>query len=126
MAIVNKGTKLSIPSRQLPDGIGLLVARPFADFQYKRTLEVSVLKSGVEQTTQASTLNKIVTQAAVGVEAQVLTILTEDFVATEDVEYWTDVVSLTSTNTPDGSTDPWLTDVAPSYVMNIVIYVKSN
>mgnify|MGYP003645806511 FL=1 len=71
-------------------------------------------------------MDNIVTEPVVGITPQVTAIITEDFIGTEDVSFWADIVSLTSTNTPDGGTDPWLTDVAPSYVMNVVIYVKSN
>jgi hypothetical protein len=126
MAIVNNGTRVLIPVRQLPDGLTLPVVHTFDDIQYRRTMEITVLKSDVESTTQVATVDNIITEPIVGVNAQVLAIITQDFTNTEDVQYFTDVVSLTSTNTPDGAQDAWLTDVAPSYVMNIVIYVKSN
>lgn len=126
MAIVNNGTRLLIPTRQVPVGITIPAVTTFDDIQYRRTLELTVLKSDVESTTQAATMDKIVTEPVVGITPQVTAIITEDFIGTEDVSFWADIVSLTSTNTPDGGTDPWLTDVAPSYVMNVVIYVKSN
>ena len=126
MAVVNNGTRVLIPVRQLPDGLVLPVVHTFDDIQYRRTMEISVLKSDVESTTQVATVDNIITEPVVGVDAQILAIITEDFTNTENVQYFTDVVSLTSTNTPDGATDAWLTDVAPSYVMNVVIYVKSN
>jgi hypothetical protein len=126
MAIVNNGTRVLIPVRQMPEGVTLPIVHAFDDIQYRRTMEISVLKSLVEESAQVDTIESIITQPLVGVNAQVLSIITEDFTNSQAVQYYTDVVSLTSTNTPDGAEDAWLTDEAPSYVMNVVIYVKSN
>ena len=122
MAITNNGTRLLIPTRQVPDGLSLTAATTFTDIQYRRTLELSTLKSLADGATSIITVTAIVADIASQVDA----IIAADFIATATVDFWTDIVSLTSTNTPNGGDDAWLSDVAPSYITNVVIYVKSN
>lgn len=122
MAITNNGSRLLIPTRQVPSGATLPSVTVFNDIQYKRTLEMTVPKVGVEHLDNATTVSNIIA----AISAQSLAIITEDFISSEDVVFWSDIVSLTSTFTPDGGDDVWLSNIAPNYVMNVVLYVKSN
>ena len=49
MAIVNNGTKNSLPAAKLPTGYTVPTVTTFTDWEYKRTLTLSVLKATVEQ-----------------------------------------------------------------------------
>ena len=122
MAITNNGSRLLIPTRQVPNGATIPSVDVFDDIQYKRTIEMVVLKSDVDHLDNETTVLNIITE----VSALSTAIISEDFIASEDVVFWSDIVSLTSTYTPDGGDDLWLSNEEPNYIMNVVIYVKSN
>jgi|TARA_R110000765_G_scaffold17823_1_gene48271 hypothetical protein len=122
MAITNNGTRLLVPTRQVPSGATIPAVVVFDDLQYKRTLEMTVAKSDVDHISNETTVLNIITE----ISALSTAIITEDFISSEDVVFWSDIVSLTSTYTPDGGDDLWLSNEEPNYVMNVVIYVKSN
>ena len=107
MAITNNGTRLLIPTRQVPSGATIPAVVVFDDLQYKRTLEMTVAKSDVDNISNETTVLNIITE----ISALSTAIITEDFISSEDVVFWSDIVSLTSTYTPDGGDDLLLRQV---------------
>jgi len=127
MAITNNGTNNLIPAGKLPSGHTRETATTFQDFEYTRTMNLSVLKATVDEATSTATMAAIIANGTIGVTKQITDICTTDFVNSEDVVIFADLTDLTTTiadMTPSGS-ETWLKDTAVSYTATVTFYVKS-
>jgi len=125
MAITNNGTKNSLPSTQLPTGYSRPSVTTFADWEYKRTLSLTVLKSTVENATPATTMANIIANGTIGITQQIDDILAADFLASATVTAYADWTSLTTNYVATTGTDDFLTDTAVSYTCGVTLYVKA-
>ncbi len=125
MAITNNGVVNSLPANQLPSGYTRPTVTTFTDYEYTRTLSLTVLKATVENATRSTTMTNIIENATIGLEKQIVDIIATDFVASETVTTygkWTvfsnNFVDVTGTGTA-------LTNTAASYTCTVILYVKS-
>ena len=125
MAIVNNGTVNSIAVRQLPSGYTRPTVTLIADYHYKRTITLTVLKSTVENATASTTMTNIITNGTIGVTKQVDDILAADYLASATVTAYADMRTLTTTLAPTSGSDVWLDDTSVSYSAVVDIYVKA-
>lgn len=125
MAITNNGTKNSLPADQIPSGYTRPTITTFTDWEYQRTLTLSVLKSTVENATNSTTMTNIFDDAVVGLDAQIEAIVAADYLATATVTTYADLRSLTTnvSDTNDGN-GTWLDNTAVSYTATVILYVK--
>ena len=126
MAITNNGTKNSLPAGQIPSGYTRPTITTFTDWEYKRTLTLSVLKSTVENATASTTMTNIFNNATIGLDKQVIDIIAADYLATATVTTYADLTALTTNIVSVASGDgTWMTDTAVSYVATVILYVKA-
>ena len=126
MAIVNNGTKNSLPSGSIPSGYTRPTVTTFTDFQYSRALTLSVLKSTVEAAAGSDTMAAIIANATIGITKQIDDILAADYLATATVVAFADLVSITNNFSGVTGTDAYLTNVAASYEVTVNLYVKAD
>ena len=124
MAITNNGVMVTMPANLLPSGYTIPTGNSFTDWQYKRTVTLTVLKATVENATKATTLTNIIENATIGIEKQVLDIIAAAFVATETVTTYVDLYNITTNEQKSISTD-FYNDTATSYTCSCYIYIKS-
>lgn len=125
-AITNNGTRNSLAAAKKPAGYTSPTITTFTDYEYVRTLTLSVLKSTVDEATSAATMTAIFDDGAVGLDAQVVAIVAADFLTTPTVTTWADLIALTHNEANVTSGDgTWLTDTAVSYVATVKLYVKT-
>lgn len=126
MAITNNGTKNSLPSVKIPDGYTLPTVTEFTDFEYQRTLTLSVLKSTVEDSDPATTMANIFNDASIGLDKQITDIVAADYLASATVTTYAELTALTTNISVVSSGEgTWLTDTAVSYVATVKLYVKA-
>lgn len=126
MAISNLGAINSLPIAQKPSGYTDPVVATFTDYEYVRTVQLSVLKATVEAATASATMAAIFNNATVGINKQVADIIAADFLTTPNVTTYASLTSLT-TNIEVGNflDDTYLRNIAPSYKCIVNIYVKA-
>ena len=125
MAITSNGTRNLLKENQLPTGYTLPTVTTFTDFEYTKTLNLTMLKSDIALATPVLTMANLIDDAIVGIDKQVLDAITSDFVSTKSVVYFTDLRTLTSTDALSGGDDSWLTNAGTSYNANVIVYIKS-
>ena len=127
MAITNNGVKNSLPAAQIPSsGYTRNAPTEFTDWEYKRTLTLSVLKATVDEATSGATMTAIFDNVTIGLDKQVVDIVAADYLATATVTTWADCTALTTNNAVTTSGDgTWLKDTAASYVATVILYVKA-
>lgn len=126
MPITNLGSINSLPDAQLPTGYTKPVVATFADFEYVRTLTLSVLKATVETASPATTLAAILNNATVGINKQITDIITADFLATPTVTSYAELLSLTTNfEVGNGTNTVYLTNAADAYIATVRLYVKA-
>lgn len=125
MAITNNGTKNGLPTTQLPTGYTLPTVTTFTDWEYKRTLNLTVLKATVENATPSTTMTNIFDNGTIGLDQQIVDIIAADYLATATVTTYAELIGLSNniSNTSDGD-GVWLDDIATSYTATVVLYVK--
>lgn len=126
MAIVNNGTQNLLPTDRLPSGYTRPTVSTFTDYQYVRTITLSVLKATVENATESTTMTNIISNGTVGVTKQVDDILAADFLATATVVAYADLKGLKTNYSSLGNDGDYLNDTAASYECEVKIYVKAN
>lgn len=124
MAIVNNGTKLAISTSLFPTGFTPPVITDFNDFEYKRELNLNVLRSTVQNTNKATTLTNILDDATVGINKQITDILTADYVGTNDVQVFSQLVSLGNNIEPSVNSD-FFNAQPVSYTAKVIVYIKT-
>ena len=125
MAIVNNGTVNSIDIKQIPSGYTRPTVTLIADYHYKRTITLTVLKATVDESSASSTMTAIIANGTVGITQQVDDILAADYLASATVTAYADMRTLNTTLENTAGTDAWLTDAAVSYSAVVDIYVKA-
>lgn len=125
MAIVNNGTKNNLPAGQIPSGYTRPTVTEFDDFEYERTLSLSILKSVVENATPATTMDNIFDDATVGLDKQIDDILAADYLATASVVAYAELTSLTHNFVSKSGNAPYLTTDPVSYLCTLKLYVKT-
>lgn len=122
MALVKNDTKVSIHKSKIPTGVTLPAGTNLSSSQptYK-DVRINVDKATVENTDKAVTFDNILTDAVVGVEAQVATLLAgDDIGSTATANYnvdWKDVRN----NQP--ISEDFYNDNSVDYVCTVDIYV---
>ena len=124
MAITNAGTKVSLALAQLPTGYTLPADPSFSDWQYDRSLTLTVLKSTVENATDATTLTNIIGNATIGIDKQIDDILAADYLASATVTAYTDLTHINHNIAPNNQSD-FYDNTAVSYSCTVVLYVKA-
>jgi len=125
MAITNNGTKVSLAASILPTGYTLPTVTEFTDYEYTRTLTLSVLKSTVESATKTTTLTNILGNASIGITKQITDILAADYLATATVSAFAELYDITS-NIPSNPSSDFYNNTAVSYVCSVRLYVKAS
>lgn len=125
MAIVNNGCKVSLAANQLPAGYVKPNVNTFTDYEYHRTLVLSVLKATVHNADPAVTLANILAEAAIGINKQVTDILAADFLGAANVTAYADLVRLENNFQSMLKDSPALTNANPSYLATINLYIKA-
>ena len=121
MAIINNGTKNSLPSSQIPAGYARPTVTEFEDYEYENTLTLSILKSTVENASGAVTMTAILAALTVQIDA----ILAADYIASQTVTAWANLKALSNNFRASGGDDDWLTNAVTSYVATLELYVKT-
>ena len=123
MAIVYRGTVNSIKQSQIPQGYFRPIVSTFNDGTYQTiNLVENILKSVVTpgEQTNLATMEAIITELTTVLTAKVQA----DYIATNAVEAYGILRTLTTNVTPDGGDDPWLSADPVSYICGVTLYVK--
>ena len=125
MAITNNGTVNNLPAAQLPSGYTLPVVTTFSDYQYVRTLNLTILKATVENATPSTTMTNIITNGTIGVNKQVQDIIAAAFISSETVTTYASLDSLSTNQSQNSDDEVWLDNIAQSYTATVKLYIKS-
>lgn len=125
MAITNNGTKNLLSATQLPEGYTPPAVTSFADHQYVRTVEFSILKATVQNANPVTTMENIIANGTIGVTKQVTDNLAADFLGTATVTAYAELVALRNNYQSMLAGSPAFTDAAASYIATVNIYVKA-
>ncbi len=124
MAISNLGCVNNLPISQKPTGYVDPVVATFTDWEYTRTLTLSVLKSTVENASAATTMANIIGNATIGLNKQIADIIAADYLTTPTVTTYGILTGLNTNMVVDASNN-YLTTTATSYICNVQIYIKA-
>lgn len=124
MAISNLGTVNKLPASQKPSGYVDPVVASFTDYEYRRTLTLSVLKATVENVSPAVTMANIIANATIGLNKQIADIVAADYLGTATVTTFAELYSL-STNLQVSTDNVYLGNTAASYICTVVLYIKA-
>lgn len=125
MAITNSGTVNSLTDNELPTGYTRPTVTTFTDWQYKRTLNLTVLKATVENATAATTMANIIANATIGITKQITDILAADYLASATVTAYADLTNLTNNLSNISGGGDYLKNTAASYQATVDLYVKA-
>jgi len=121
MAITNNGTKNSLKDGQIPTGYTKPTVTEFTDEEYVNELDLIVPKISVENASNSITMAGIISAITTQIDA----ILAGDYIATQTVDAWADLISL-STNLKSSLGDAdWLNNSAVNYIAKVKLYVKT-
>lgn len=125
MALTHNGTVVQLPTSRVPSGYTLPTVSTFTDYEYEsseRTLEV--LKSTVQNSDRATTLQNIIDNATIGLDKQIEDLISAEFDVTNTVTSYAVLTMIDSNQAASGSND-FYTDTAMSYSCTVKFYVKS-
>ncbi len=126
MAITNNGAQNSLPLSQIPTGHTRATTTTFSDWQYKRTLSLSILKVTVDEATSTATMTAIFDDATIGIDKQILDIVAATFISSQTVTTYATLTALTTNISGVGSgDDTWLKSTAESYICTVDLFIKS-
>jgi hypothetical protein len=126
MAITDLGTINSLKTSQLPAGYTAPSIATFTDWEYRRELNLTVLKATVDEATTAATMTAIFDNATIGLDKQVEDIIAATYISTQTVTTWAELVKLETNNSDVLSGEgTWLKDTAESYTAKVILYIKS-
>ena len=126
MAITNNGTVNSLTVNQIPSGYTRPTVTQFTDFEYKRTLDLTVLKSTVENVSASVTMTNIIGNGSVGITKQVTDILAGDYLASATVTAYADWIGLSNNYSNLDANGDFLKSTANSYQCEVILYVKTS
>lgn len=124
MAITNNGTKVSLGVNQIPSGYTKPSITTFEDHEYTRVLVLTVLKSTVQNATEATTLTNIIENATIGINKQIDDILAADYLATATVTAYSDLTNIKSNIANDNKSD-FYNNTVVSYLCTIKLFIKA-
>ena len=125
MAITNNGTQNRLSTTRLPSGYTAPTVTTFSDSEYVSTLNLTVLKATVESATASTTMTNIIGNATVGITKQIDDILDADYISTQTVTAYADMLTLGTNFDDKGATDDYLKNTASSYTCRVKLYVKT-
>lgn len=125
MAITFNGLKNNLNDNQIPAGYVKPSVVDFADFEYKSTLNLTVLKSTVENANPATTMYNILNDATIGLTKQITDILAADYLATATVDAYAELIYLSNNYAKISEFGDFLTTTPASYECKILLYVKT-
>lgn len=125
MAITNLGAVNALPASQIPTGYTRPTVAAFTDWEYKRTLTLSVLKATVENATPATTMTNILGNATVGINKQIVDIIAADYLTAPTVTTYGVWNSLSNNFVDTSGTGTALLATAASYTCTVTLYVKT-
>lgn len=123
MAIVYTGTRNLIPDSQIPSGY----TRPTVSANTKEhtaNVVLTILKATVDESARNTTLTAIFENATIGIDKQILDLVTADFDATKTVVAFGECTALTINQKGTLGTDVWLTDTAASYTATVSYFTS--
>lgn len=126
MAITNNGTKNSLKPSQLPTGYSVPSLTTFTDYEYVNTLSLTVLKATVDESSAATTMAAIISNATIGITKQIDDILAGDFLATATVTAYADWTGLSNNFVNVRGSGDFLTNTAASYTCTVKLYIKTS
>lgn len=125
MALTHNGTVVQLPTSRVPSGYTLPTVATFTDYEYESTERtLSVLKSTVENSDKATTLQNIIDNATIGIDKQIEDLISAEFDVTNTVTSYAVLTGIDSNQAASGSND-FYTDTAMSYSCTVRFYVKS-
>lgn len=124
MAIVNSGTKVTVPSDKLPAGYTRPTVTTFSDFEYTKTATLTVDRATVYSATKTTTMANILSNGAIGVTKQVTDLITADFIAASAVTIYTELYDI-DTNLKINQAGDAFSNVDDKFICYVKIYVKS-
>ena len=125
MALTHNGTVVQLPTSRIPSGYTLPSTSTFTDWEYEsseRTL--TVLKSTVQDSDRATTLQNIIDNATIGIDKQVEDLITAEADVTNTVTSYA-VLTMIDSNQGASGTNDFYTDTAMSYQCTVKFYWKS-
>ena len=125
MAITLNGVENNLTTNEKPSGYTDPTVTTFTDWEYKNTLDLTVLKATVENATASTTMANIFNDAAIGLTKQVTDILAADYLASATVTAYAELVNLSNNYSDINGSGVYLTDTANSYQCTVILYVKT-
>ena len=125
MAITLNGVENNLTSNELPTGYTVPTVATFSDWEYKSTLNLTVLKATVENATASITMDNIFDDGTIGLTKQVTDILAADYLATATVTAYAELVRLSNNYASINGAGTYLTSTANSYECKVLLYVKT-
>ena len=126
MAIVNNGTINSLTTNQIPAGYTRPTVTQFTDFEYKRTLDLTVLKSTVHNASADVTMANIIENVSIGITKQVSDILAGDYLASATVEAYADWIQFSNNYSDIDGEGDFLTTQVSTYQCKVILFVKTS
>lgn len=121
MAITNNGTLNSLHRLQLPSGYTRPSITVFSDHEYISDLKLSILKSTVENGVNNVTMTSIMASITSTVDS----VLAADYIATQTVEAYADLIGLVSNQADSSGESKWLNNSSVNYIATVKLYVKA-
>lgn len=119
MALVNNGTKVSIPAGQLPTGYTSPTPTEFTDYEYVRESTKTVTKALHAAASAVTTFTAVVAD----INSQVSTEVTADYDTTGlTVTVWSEITSYRISNTLSGNL---FTNAPDEYYLTVKSYIKT-
>lgn len=125
MAITLNGVENNLTNNEKPSGYTDPSVTTFTDWEYKNTLDLTVLKATVENATASTTMTNIFDDIAIGLTKQVTDILAADYLATATVTAWAELVNLSNNYSDINGSGEYLTDSTAKYQCKVILYVKT-
>ena len=126
MAIINNGGHFDKLSKALiPAGFTPPVSTRTTFPEYCRKEVLIVPKASVENLNKLTTFQNIITDVSVGVDAQVEQIVTDDYIATNNVEYDYDIEQISINVLPSTSSE-FYTNIPEAYLVRVSINIKTD
>lgn len=123
MAVVYTGTQNLIPDSQIPTGYTRPVVATNTK-EYTFNLSLLVLKVTVDVSTASDTMTAIFENATIGLDKQILDLITADFDNTQTVVGFGQCTQLTTNLRGITGTDDWLTDAVVNYIATVEVFVS--
>lgn len=120
MAITLNGTLNGLPPDRLPVGYTPPTVTVISDYHWRYDLQIPLVFS-----TTATTSNQVTTMTAIvsGTNTAVSAILAADYLSTATVTAYAIINDLNTNLNPASTT--YLTNVTPSYLVSVTIFVKA-